>query len=106
MNWVSFKSLSSLSATSLEIPFSKEEIKVTVFGLGGDWAPGPDGFPIVFFQHFWNLLEDELQIFFNEFHENGVVPKELGASFIALIPKKEGAILLKDFRPISLIGRL
>ena len=51
-------------------------------------------------------MEDELQIFFNEFNENGVVPKELGASFIALIPKKEGAILLKDFRPISLIGRL
>ena len=44
--------------------------------------------------------------FFNEFHENGVVTKELGASFIALIPKKEGAFILKNFHPISLIGSL
>lgn len=31
---------------------------------------------------------------------------ELGASFIALIPKKDGAILVKDYQPISLIGGL
>ena len=36
----------------------------------------------------------------------GVIPGELGASFIALIPKKDGAICIKDFRPISLIGSL
>ena len=74
----------------MEAPFSKDEIKAAVFILGGDRAPGLDGFPIAFFQHFWTLLEDEFQIFYNEFHENGVVSKELGASFISLIPKKEG----------------
>lgn len=30
----------------------------------------------------------------------------LGASFISLIPKKEGAISLKDLRAISLIGSI
>lgn len=43
-------------------------------------------------------------MFLNEFHENGVIAGELGASFIALIPKKDGAISIKDNRPISLIG--
>ena len=30
-------------------PFSEEEIKREIFGLGGDRAPGPDGFPAAFF---------------------------------------------------------
>lgn len=30
--------------------------------------------------------------------------KELGATFIVLIPKKTGAISIRDSRPISLIG--
>ena len=45
-------------------------------------------------------------MFFNEFHVNGVITGELGATFIALVPKKDGAISIKDFRPISLIGSL
>lgn len=36
----------------------------------------------------------------------GVIPGELGASFIALIPKTESAISIKDFRPTSLIRSL
>ena len=106
MDGATFKCLSSQSASSLEASFSKEEIKSAVFGMDGDRAPGPDGFPSVFFQHFWNLLEDGMLVFFNEFHSNGAIAKELGVSFIALIPKKEGAISLRDFRPISLIGSL
>lgn len=42
--------------------------------------------------------------FFGEFHSNGQIVGELGA-FIALILKR-GAISIKDFRPISLIGSL
>lgn len=41
------------------------------------------------------MLEDDLHvvlfiiIIFNEVRSNGVIAKELGASFIALIPKKQ-----------------
>jgi len=37
-------------------------------------------------------------------HYGGVFEKSLNASFISLIPKVPGAIALKDFRPISLVG--
>lgn len=37
----------------LEQPFRLEEIKEAVFNLGGDKAPGPDGFPMQFFKTFW-----------------------------------------------------
>lgn len=44
--------------------------------------------------------------FTSEFQERGILSKELGASFIALIPMKIGAVHVKDFLPISLIGSI
>jgi len=38
------------------------------------------------------------------FHEHHVFEKSLNATFVALIPKKAGAVELRDFRPISLIS--
>lgn len=103
MDGIPFKMLFLSQKRTLEERFSKEEIRAAVFYLGGDSAPGPDSFPITFFQHIWDMLEDDLIGFFNEFYENGVLVRELGASFIVLIPKKHGALPIKDFRPISLI---
>lgn len=60
-----------------------------MLGLGGDRAPGTDGFPIEFFEHFWDLIKSELCQIFKEFHANGRIPQELSASFIAFIQKKE-----------------
>ena len=42
--------------------------------------------------------------FMKEFHSRGRLSKTIGASFIALVPKKSRADCLKDFRPISLLG--
>ncbi|GJV71332.1 RNA-directed DNA polymerase, eukaryota, reverse transcriptase zinc-binding domain protein [Tanacetum coccineum] len=42
----------------------------------------------------------------SDFFENGHVPRGCNASFIALIPKIHDAKIVKDFRPISLIGSI
>ena len=44
--------------------------------------------------------------FFMEFHEGGRFMKSLNAIFLVLVPKKDGAEDLRDFRPISLVGSL
>jgi hypothetical protein len=41
---------------------------------------------------------------FKEFHETGKFEKSLNATFVALIPKKAGAMEIKDLHPISLIS--
>lgn len=43
---------------------------------------------------------------FHEFHGSGRFKKSLNATFLALIPKKTGAVVVKDFRPISLVSGL
>lgn len=41
-----------------------------------------------------------------DFHRNGKLVRGLNPSFIVLIPKKDDASQLNDFRPISLIRSL
>ena len=36
----------------LERKFEEEEVRQAIFNLAGDKAPGPDGFPMAFFQQF------------------------------------------------------
>jgi hypothetical protein len=40
---------------------------------------------------------------FAEFHARGKFEKSFKATFVSLIPKKTGAIDVRDFRPISLL---
>ncbi|GKC07019.1 RNA-directed DNA polymerase, eukaryota, reverse transcriptase zinc-binding domain protein [Tanacetum coccineum] len=51
-------------------------------------------------------IKDEVVEAVNYFFHNGFVPKGGNSSFIALIPKIPGAKMVKDFRPISIIGSL
>ena len=74
--------------------------------MQGDKALGPDGFTMAFFQHCWQVLQDDIMDFFEEVYEQGQFEKSLNATFIALIPKKPNAMNIKDFRPISLIGSI
>ncbi|KAH7666231.1 RNA-directed DNA polymerase protein [Dioscorea alata] len=51
-----FEHKTRVDLSSLELPFTTEEIKLAVFGLNADKATGPDGFPLFFFQKHWDLL--------------------------------------------------
>ena len=43
---------------------------------------------------------------FEELHSQNAVFRSLNATFLVLIPRKEGASDVQDFRPISLVGSL
>ena len=49
-------------------------------------------------------MEKDVLAMFEEFYQHGKFKKSLNATFIALIPKKNGASNIRDFRPISLVG--
>nr|GEW81690.1 RNA-directed DNA polymerase, eukaryota, reverse transcriptase zinc-binding domain protein [Tanacetum cinerariifolium] len=84
----------------------KEEIEGAVWDCGLNKSLGPDGFTFGFYQKFWFLLEEDVVAAVNQFFHHGYVQKGGNASFIALILKSHGAKMVKDFRPISLIGSL
>ncbi|GJY33366.1 RNA-directed DNA polymerase, eukaryota [Tanacetum coccineum] len=88
----------------LEMSISNEEIKKVVWECGTDKAPGPGGFTFGFFQHFWYIVEKDVCNAVSCFFTHDDLPIGCNSSFIALILKIPDANLVKDFRPISLIG--
>ena len=84
--------------------FTEGEIKGAVFGSASDKAPGPDGFTGAFFKSCWDIIKADLVAVVNQFSTLHTANLHwLNSANIALIPKKEGAEEITDFRPISLI---
>jgi hypothetical protein len=99
-----FDNLDASEASSLELPFEEREVLEVVKGLNRNKAPGPDGFTLAFFQDCWEVIKTDLMGVFQDFHTHGKFVKSINATFLALIPKKFGAMDLKDLRPISLVS--
>ena len=72
--------------------------------MEGDKAPCLDGFSFAFFHHCWGVVERDVLAVFEKFYLHSKFEKSLNATFIALVPKKNGASNIRDFRPISLVG--
>jgi hypothetical protein len=89
---------------SLGDPFTEEEVKIAITHLPGDKAPGPDGFTGLFFKRCWEIIRVDV---LNVVHLFGTLHVEnfhwLNSANIALLPKKDGAEEVSDYRPISLI---
>jgi ribonuclease HI len=85
---------------------TNEEIKVALFQMGPTKAPGPDGFPALFYQTHWDLIQEEICSAVRGFLEGDSIPEGLCDSVIVLIPKVNNPVHLKNFRPISLCNVL
>ena len=98
--------ISQQEAENLEILFSETKVHSAMMEMNGDKAPGLDGFTMVFWQSYWDLVNEEILEMFKEINEQSSFLKSLNNTFLVLIPKKGGAEDLRDFRPISLLGGL
>lgn len=87
-------------------PFTSEEVKLAVWSSAPDKAPGPDGFPILFYRRFWHLLKTDILEIFRVFFHGSVDLSSLNSGWICPIPKAPSFLLASDLRPISLIHSL
>ncbi|GJS09721.1 RNA-directed DNA polymerase, eukaryota [Tanacetum coccineum] len=90
----------------LERNVSYEEIKRAVWDCGISKSPGPDGFTFEFYRKYWSLIDHDVVAAVTSFFSTGSFPPGCNSSFITLIPKSQEAKMVKDFRPISLIGSM
>ena len=104
MDCLEFTSIEEDERLVVERDFSKEEVVQVLQEMEGDKAPGPDGFTMAFFQKCWSVVEKDVMAFFDHFHRSSEFERSLNASFLALIPKKNNALNIRDFRPISLVS--
>lgn len=87
-------------------PYSNEEIKTALFQMGPTKAPGPDGFPTLFYQRHWDLLQEDICCAVRSFLAGEDIPKGFCDTTIVLIPKLSRPEHLINFRPISMCNVL
>nr|GFA62267.1 RNA-directed DNA polymerase, eukaryota, reverse transcriptase zinc-binding domain protein [Tanacetum cinerariifolium] len=90
--------------TKLQANASLEEICNAVWDCGSDKSSSPNGFSFLFLKRNWEYFKDDVDIFVTQFMESGSFPKRTNSEFITLIPKVKNPLLIKDYRPILLIG--
>ena len=82
-------------------PVTSEEIKEVMFKMPSNKSLGPDGFTSEFFKASWSIIGNDFIVAVQSFFMKGFLPKGLNTTILALIPKKEAAIEIRDYRPIS-----
>jgi hypothetical protein len=95
--------IDSMNFSSLETPFTHEEIDEVIKLMPSDKAPDHDGFNEAFLKNCWNLVKEQFyrlcDYFFNEILELS----SINNAFITLIPKSQNPETTSDYRPISLV---
>jgi hypothetical protein len=88
----------------LELKFTSAELVEVLASMKLDLAPGPDGFPVLFFKRFHEILRGPILQILNDFTLGRVDISRLNYGIISLIPKVKGADSIKQFHPIALIN--
>ena len=86
--------------------FTEEEVKKSLNQMAPLKAPGPNGMPPLFYQHYWELVGKDISTSILSFLNSATLPKHLNHTFITLIPKVKNPKLVSQFRPISLCNVL
>ncbi|XP_048595626.1 uncharacterized protein LOC125577794 [Brassica napus] len=87
---------------NLTAPVTEWEVKLALFAMHPEKAPGPDGMTALFYQKFWDIVKDDLTLMVNNFLIEGTVVNGLNDTNICLIPKTAKPNDMAQFRPISL----
>jgi hypothetical protein len=78
-------------------------LREAIFQMKHNKAPGPDGFPVEFYQVFWSLIKDDLMAMFREFHRGRLPLFNLNFGTISLIPKQKEVKQIQQYRPICML---
>ena len=65
-------------------------------------APGPDGMPPLFYQHFWPIVNPIVIKTVLDFLNHDITPPNFHETHIVLIPKTKNPECVPNYRPISL----
>ena len=78
-----------------------KEIKKVVFKMSFNIPPGPNRYTTEIFKSAWPTIGEDVIVAVQSFFMKGFLPKGISSTILALIPKKEEAKAMKDYRAIS-----
>ena len=84
--------------------FCEKEVLEAIQQMEHNKAPGPDGFPAEFYQKFWGTIKADLMAMFVQLRAGNLPLFKLNFGIITLLPKKEDASKIEQYRPICLLN--
>ena len=87
-------------------PFVASEVQTALAQMKANTAPGPDGFPALFYKQYWSKIGAEVLDAVIGVLNSSILPHELNHTFLTLIPKIKCPRRVGDFRPFSLTNVL
>lgn len=73
--------------SSLTREFKEEEVLAALKQMAPLKAPSPDGMPLLFYQHFWGMVDKDVISLVLAWLNTGILPHPLNHTFVTLIPK-------------------
>lgn len=92
--------------TSLTLLVTPEEIKAALFDISELKASRHDGYGSGFFSASWDIVYEDIVLVVTDFFTTGKLLKQLDATRITLIPKKNFPVQVGDYRPIACCNTL
>lgn len=83
-----------------------QEIEEALLSMKGNKVPRPGGFPAAFSQKFWNIYKNDVVVDSEESGKKGKMKKSWNSTILILILKKEEALHLDAYKPISLYNTM
>ncbi|XP_062106102.1 uncharacterized protein LOC133817568 [Humulus lupulus] len=90
----------------LLMPFTKKDVKKSLFSIHSIKSPRPNGYGTGFYKSLWKDIGDEILEAILTFFDRGEIPHELNNTIISLIPKWIMACLTGTSYTILMNGRL
>ena len=91
---------------SLTREFMEHEVVAALKQMAPLKAPSPDGMPPLFYQHFWQMVNQNIINSILSWLNSSTLPHLVNHTFIALIPKIKNPEYITEYRPISLCNVL
>lgn len=88
----------------LNRPVQEAEVEQAIFQMGAYKAPGPDGYPPIFYQRNWHIIGPEVVSFVMAAFKNQCYPPGMNETLVTLIPKGNNPDEASKFRPIALMN--
>ena len=81
--------------------FTKSEVDVALKQMSPLKAHGPDGLPLIFFQHYWDKIGGDVVKVALTWLNSGTICPSFNHTYITLIPKVKCPQKVTEFRPIG-----
>lgn len=98
------KRISDGDALLLKARISIQEIADAIKALKDNKAPSLDGLPTEFYKANLDWVTHDLYDIYNEALDNGTLGEFINKGIVKLIPKDGDKVLIKNWRPITLLN--